>query len=53
MLVPPSRDTQVVAFGAEARAFQKRHRSERLRTMTLVAEAEKLTAFRPVCGMEP
>lgn len=33
----------------EARAFQKRHRSERLRTMTLVAEAEKLTAFRPVC----
>ena len=27
-----------VAFGAEARAFQKRHRSERLRTMTLVAE---------------
>ena len=38
-----------VAFGAEARAFQKRHRSERLRTMTLVAEAEKLTAFRPVC----
>lgn len=38
-----------VSFGAEARAFQKRHRSERLRTMTLVAEAEKLTPFRPVC----
>lgn len=36
------------SFGPEAREFQRRHRSERLRTMTLVAEAEKLAGFRPV-----
>ena len=36
------------AFGPEARAFQNRHRSERLRTMTLVAPAEELVAKRPV-----
>lgn len=36
------------AFGPEARAFQSRNRSERLRTMTLVAPAAKLVAFRPV-----
>ena len=36
------------AFGPEARAFQNRHRSERLRTMTLVARAEELVAKRPV-----
>ncbi len=36
------------AFGPEARAFQAHNRSERLRTMTLVAPAEKLLAFRPV-----
>lgn len=36
------------AFGPEARAFQARNRSERLRTMTLVAPAEKLVALRPV-----
>jgi len=37
------------AFGPEARAFQARHRSERLRTMTLVAPAEELAELRPVC----
>lgn len=37
------------AFGPEARAFQSRHRSERLRTMTLVAPAEELAELRPVC----
>jgi len=37
------------AFGPEARAFQSRHRSERLRTMTLVAGAGELAEFRPVC----
>jgi len=37
------------SFGREARAFQQRHRSERLRTMTLVAPAEKFEPFRPVC----
>ena len=36
------------AFGPEARAFQARNRSERLRTMTLVAPAEKLVDFKPV-----
>lgn len=36
------------AFGPEARAFQKRNRSERLRTMTLVADAAELAAFAPV-----
>ena len=36
------------AFGPEARAFQARNRSERLRTMTLVAPAEKLVDLRPV-----
>jgi len=36
------------AFGPEARAFQARHRSERLRTMTLVAPAERLVALKPV-----
>ena len=37
------------AFGPEARAFQKKHRSERLRTMTLVMSAAELAGFRPVC----
>ena len=37
------------AFGREAREFQRAHRSERLRTMTLVAPAEELAALRPVC----
>jgi len=37
------------SFGPEARAFQTRHRSERLRTMTLVAPAEELAEIRPVC----
>ena len=37
------------AFGPEARTFQKRHPSERLRTMTLVMSAAELAAFRPVC----
>lgn len=37
------------AFGREAREFQRRHRSERLRTMTLVAPAEELAGLRPVC----
>ncbi len=36
------------AFGPEARAFQSRNRSERLRTMTLVAPAVSLVNFRPV-----
>lgn len=36
------------AFGPEARAFQSRNRSARLRTMTLVAPAAKLVGFRPV-----
>lgn len=36
------------SFGPEARAFQRRHRSERLRTMTLVAPAEELVRMRPV-----
>ena len=35
------------AFGPEARAFQKRHRSERLRTMTLVIAGEELAKMRP------
>jgi len=37
------------AFGPEARSFQRRHRSERLRTMTLVAPASELATLRPVC----
>jgi len=37
------------AFGQEARTFQERNRSRRLRTMTLVAPAEKLVGLRPVC----
>ena len=37
------------SFGREAREFQRRHRSARLRTMTLVAPAEELAALRPVC----
>lgn len=37
------------AYGTEARAFQRRHRSERLRTMTLVAPAEELIRQRPTC----
>jgi len=37
------------AFGREAREFQRTHRSERLRTMTLVAPAAELAALRPVC----
>ena len=37
------------AFGPEAREFQRRHRSERLRTMTFVAPAEELARLRPVC----
>ena len=36
------------SFGAEARAFQKKHPSERLRTMTLVAPAAELAGLRPV-----
>jgi len=36
------------AFGPEARAFQARNRSERLRTMTLVASAEELSRMTPV-----
>ena len=36
------------SFGPEARDFQRRHRSERLRTMTLVAPAGKLSVLRPV-----
>ena len=37
------------AFGPEARTFQKRHPSERLRTMTLVMPAAQLAEKRPVC----
>lgn len=37
------------AFGPEARAFQSGHRSERLRTMTLVAPAGEFVPLRPVC----
>ena len=37
------------SFGPEARMFQKKHPSERLRTMTLVAPAAELAALRPVC----
>ena len=37
------------AFGPEARTFQKKHRSERLRTMTLVMSAAELADLRPVC----
>jgi len=37
------------AFGPEARAFQRRNASERLRTMTLVAPASEFVALRPVC----
>lgn len=36
------------SFGPEAREFQRRHRSERLRTMTLVAPAAELSVKRPV-----
>ena len=36
------------AFGPEAREFQERNRSERLRTMTLVASADELVRMRPV-----
>ena len=36
------------SFGSEARTFQKKHPSERLRTMTLVAAAAELAALRPV-----
>ena len=36
------------SFGPEARAFQKRHPSPRLRTMTLVAPAAEFVALRPV-----
>ena len=36
------------SFGPEARTFQKRHPSERLRTMTLVAPAAELATLRPV-----
>lgn len=36
------------AFGPEARAFQRRNRSERLRTMTLVAPAGELAGLAPV-----
>jgi len=37
------------SFGPEARTFQARNRSERLRVMTLVAPAEELAGLRPVC----
>ena len=37
------------AFGPEAHAFQKKHPSERLRTMTLVMPAAELAEFHPVC----
>ena len=36
------------SFGPEARTFQKKHPSERLRTMTLVAPAAELAVLRPV-----
>ena len=37
------------SFGPEARTFQKKHPSERLRTMTLVMPSAELAGFRPVC----
>ena len=37
------------SFGPEARTFQKRHPSERLRTMTLVKPPAELAELRPVC----
>ena len=37
------------SFGPEARTFQKKHPSERLRTMTLVMPPAELAGFRPVC----
>ena len=37
------------AFGPEAREFQRKHRSERLRTMTLVKPPAELAVLRPVC----
>ena len=36
------------SFGPEARTFQKKHPSERLRAMTLVAPAAELAVLRPV-----
>ena len=36
------------SFGPEARTFQEKHPSERLRTMTLVAPAAELATLRPV-----
>ena len=36
------------SFGPEARTFQKKHPSERLRTMPLVAPAAELAVLRPV-----
>ena len=36
------------SFGPEARTFQTKHPSERLRTMTLVAPAAELAVLRPV-----
>ena len=36
------------SFGPEARTFQKKHPSERLRTMTLVAPAAELAVLRPL-----
>ena len=36
------------SFGPEARTFQKKHPSERLRTMTLVVPAAELAVLRPV-----
>ena len=36
------------SFRPEARTFQKKHPSERLRTMTLVAPAAELAVLRPV-----
>ena len=37
------------SFGPEARTFQKKHPSERLRTMTFVMPSAELAGFRPVC----
>ena len=37
------------SFGPEARTFQKKHPSERLRTMTLVAPAAELAVLRLFC----
>lgn len=37
------------AFGPEARTFQRRHPSERLRTMTFVMPSAELAVLRPVC----